>query len=335
MKVDLPYVQAYWKNGVFFTYYRRDGRLIRIRGDFDTPDWHATYRKIHDTWGAEEASPHLSGTLRWLIQRYKESPRWKRLKPATRASYDRYLSELDDAYGIRNWSLLRRSNVIELRDKHQDSPRRANYYLQLLSILGEVAIDRDIRTDNPAKGIEKLQGGAGWRAWEPEELLWFEGAARNAACRLAYYLALFTGQREGDVLSMTWNAVRDGAVEVMQQKTGARVVIPLHPVLSDVLSETAKRGMFIVCTEAGAQYTTDGFKTMWRREILSCGLDGVQFHGLRKNASGALAEAGCTDEEIMSITGHKTRSMISLYTRYARQKLLAQSAMRKMANRTQ
>jgi len=35
----------------------------------------------------------------------------------------------------------------------------------------------------------------------------------------------------------------------------------------------------------------------------------------------------------MAITGHKTRGMVSLYTRYAQQRALAQSAMRKLVNR--
>ena len=45
-------------------------------------------------------------------------------------------------------------------------------------------------------------------------------------------LALFTGQRQGDVLQMKWSDVRDGVVSVIQEKTGVRVWIPIHRALA-------------------------------------------------------------------------------------------------------
>jgi integrase len=52
-------------------------------------------------------------------------------------------------------------------------------------------------------------------------------------------------------------------------------------------------------------------------------------HGLRKSAAAALAEAGCSDREIMAITGHQSPRMVSHYTKSADQKRLARSAMAK------
>ena len=50
-------------------------------------------------------------------------------------------------------------------------------------------------------------------------------------------------------------------------------------------------------------------------------------HGLRKAAARRLAEAGCTDRQIMSITGHKTAQEVGRYTRSAEQMKLAEQAM--------
>ncbi|MEC9268533.1 MAG: tyrosine-type recombinase/integrase [Pseudomonadota bacterium] len=331
MKIDLPYVQAYEARGKLFTYYRRDGKRIRIKGEPDTAEWKAEYHKIHDTWG-QDPKAVLYGSIGWLIDTYRVSPRWHRLKPATQASYSRYLSEMIDRYNRMDWRTVDRPLLIEVQEKFQDSPKRADYYISLFSILGEVAIDKGIRTDNPAKGIKKLGPSKEWRAWEADELLWFEGTAQHPAMRLAYYLALYTGQRQADVLAMSWRDIKDGTIKVIQSKTGEECWIPLHENLAEALN-VKKRGYTIVSTEKGQPYTDNGFTTLWRRAILECGLDGVQFHGLRKNATAALAECGCTEDEIMSITGHKTRAMVALYTRSARQKLLAQAAMRKLTNR--
>ena len=92
-------------------------------------------------------------------------------------------------------------------------------------------------------------------------------------------------------------------------------------------------GTNIVHREDGRSYTGDGFSAIFRREQKRLGLDGLQFHGLRHTAAARLAEAGCTDREIMSILGHRTASMVSRYTRKADQKRLAKAAIVKLESR--
>ncbi len=45
-----------------------------------------------------------------------------------------------------------------------------------------------------------------------------------------------------------------------------------------------------------------------------------------------MAEAGCTDREIMAVTGHRTTAMVSHYTRHADQKRRASAAIHKLQN---
>jgi len=52
-------------------------------------------------------------------------------------------------------------------------------------------------------------------------------------------------------------------------------------------------------------------------------------HGLRKAAARRLAEAGCSTQEIMAVTGHKTLSEVERYTRAAEQERLNAAAMAK------
>ncbi len=53
-------------------------------------------------------------------------------------------------------------------------------------------------------------------------------------------------------------------------------------------------------------------------------------HGLRKAAAARLAELGCTDHEIMAFGGWKTMKEVQRYTSAARQKILADNAVRKV-----
>lgn len=57
--------------------------------------------------------------------------------------------------------------------------------------------------------------------------------------------------------------------------------------------------------------------------------DDLVFHGLRKTAAVRLAEAGCSTEQIKSITGHRSDDMAAYYARQANQKVLARAAMGK------
>jgi integrase len=63
----------------------------------------------------------------------------------------------------------------------------------------------------------------------------------------------------------------------------------------------------------------------------AAGLPQCSVHGLRKAAAARLAELGCTEQEIMSITGHKTSKEIARYTKSANQKVRAERAIDKMS----
>jgi integrase len=55
---------------------------------------------------------------------------------------------------------------------------------------------------------------------------------------------------------------------------------------------------------------------------------------LRKAAARRLAEAGCTEHEISSITGHASLKEVQRYTKSADQKRLAIAAMAKVKTST-
>ena len=202
----------------------------------------------------------------------------------------------------------------------------------MLSILFSFAMLRGWRTDNPCKQVKKLRGGKSYEPW-PEVAIERFRAEANPRMVWAMELALHTGQRRGDVLAMQWGQIEDGCISVAQQKTGGRLLIPIHPDLAAVLDEIPRVGTNIVHREDGRAYTGTGFSALFRREQQRLGLGGLQFHGLRHTAAVRLAEAGATDRELMSILGHRTASMVTKYTRRAEQERLAEAAIVKLKPR--
>lgn len=124
------------------------------------------------------------------------------------------------------------------------------------------------------------------------------------------------------------------SIWVMQQKTGAKLSIPLHRDLLAVLALAEREHMTILITMYGRAFTVDGL-SQWMRDAITAAelpLD-CQPHGLRKAAGRRLAEAGCSANEIMSVLGHKTLAEAERYTRQADQARLATAAVVKLEAR--
>jgi integrase len=199
---------------------------------------------------------------------------------------------------------------------------------------------------NPAVKIPNLEmgDGEGWRPWEPEAIQVampdFAGIARTA-----FYLAYFTGQRNSDIRKMKWTDIAGDEIHVIQDKTGAEVWVPLHPDLQAELAVTERRGETIIAAEllqsdglpnrtAGQPLSKRALDKYWQDQRRVLGLSGDNhentLHGLRKNATINLLEAGCTNSQVKAITGHSTDQMVNHYAKKVNQRGQAREAMNKI-----
>jgi hypothetical protein len=135
---------------------------------------------------------------------------------------------------------------------------------------------------------------------------------------------------------MTWSDFVDDTIRVAQQKTAAKLAIPIHGALQRELAVTNHNHETILATAYGKRFSLKGFGNMISNAIKEAGLPKrCKAHGLRKAAARRLAEAGCSASEIAAITGHKTLAEVERYTRAADQERLARQAMqRQSANRS-
>src|SRR5262249_6277602 len=145
---------------------------------------------------------------------------------------------------------------------------------------------------------------------------------------LPLLLALWTGQRQGDLLRLPWSAYDGTHIRLRQSKGGRPVVIKVGAPLKAALDRTAKRSTIILTTSDGKPWTPDGFRASWGKACRRAGIVGVTFHDLRGTSVTRLAIAGCTEAEIATITGHSLRSVRAILdTHYlARDPALGDSA---------
>ena len=132
-------------------------------------------------------------------------------------------------------------------------------------------------------------------------------------------LALWTGQRQGDLLRLPWSAYDGKHIRLRQSKTGRRVVIRVGAPLKAVLDAAPKRSTIILTTSDGKPWTSDGFRASWGKACKRAGVVGLTFHDLRGTAVTQLALAGCTEAEIATITGlslSSVRAVLDTHWRY-------------------
>lgn len=284
---------------------------------------------------AEARKPQVqqSGTMGELIALYKASPEFLGKADSTRKDYRRYLDLLEQAAGQKLVRELDREAVLDIRDAYADRPRKAHFVVQVLSILCAFALERPKAFGlqaNPCMKIKKLAKPDPYKPW-PQDLIEAFAARAYDELRWIAACAFFTGQRAGDCRAMTWNHYRQGWLSVVQQKTSTRLEIPAHPAFADMLErEVRRRGVVIFTTRTGKAWTAAHLTHEIARIVRECGHDGYSLHGLRKNATNMLIEAGCSTKEVQAITGHATLAMVEHYGRDASQKRLAGSAMVKL-----
>jgi integrase len=139
-------------------------------------------------------------------------------------------------------------------------------------------------------------------------------------------MALYTGQRQADVLAVIWSDISSGTIAVVQEKTQTKVWIAIHRDLRPILDEIPKSAMTVLINQAGKAWTGNGFRATWRKDRANP--KHLGFDGLRKSAVVFLLEAGSTDAEVSAVTG-QSRGMVEHYARMVNRKKLAAAAVLK------
>lgn len=284
----------------------------------------------------EKRAPDAPGTIGALCISYFKSPEFIALRDTSKAGYRSRIEAIRVAHAHRTLSGMTREGIVtKILQPYADRPGQRLAILKMLRVLIRHAIAIGWINHDPSFGIKRPKTHE-IRAWTEEEIAQFEARWPIVSKqRLAFALMLYTGQRRSDVHRMTWADVNGDAIRVLQQKTGAKLTVPLHRELRAALADAARDHVTIINTAFGKPFTVDGFSAFMRDAIESAGLPlACQPHGLRKAAGRRLAEAGCTARQIMAILGHKTLSEAERYTRDADQAHLATAAIMKLEGRT-
>lgn len=333
--VELKHINKVVKpNGRVYYYHRRTGK--RILGDYGSAEFLENYA------AASRFDDPSKGKLAGLITAFRASADFRRLAPKTQRDYDRFLDMIRDEFGTMPEEALEDKRVrrvfFEWRDRLSNRPRYADYAWSVLRRLLAYGYDQGTISVNHAVRPRRLY--ASDRAdiiWEPGQIEAFCAVAA-VELRRAMAFGLFLGQRQGDLLRLGRQHYADGWFDFRQGKTGRRVRIPAHRDFRPIVEATPADQLLFLTTKTGRPWQADHFRHSWRAATRKAGLDGLHFHDLRGTSVTMLAEVGCTDQEIATITRlslERTRAILDKYM--ARTRPLAMAAIRRLenANRTE
>ena len=333
--MKLPkYVQAWVDHdGRAHHYFRRPGfPRVRLPGLPWSPSFMAEYEKAisgaRTAIGAGRVKP---GSVAAVIAEYKDSREFFGSKSAgTQRMRRGILDRFRAAYGDRPFALLPPEWIEALLDSKP--PHAARSWRATLRSLCQFGVKRRyLRTDPTANIKQRAIKGDGFHTWTEDEISQFvRFHPLGTKPRLALALLLYTAQRRSDVVKMGRQHIRDGWLHVKQEKTDKPLAIPVHPELRAVLDATPSAQLTFLVTATGKPYGGNAFSAQFRNWCDAAGLPKhCKPHGLRKAACRRLAEAGCSGNEIMAISGHATLKELVRYTKAADQARLARNAMAK------
>jgi hypothetical protein len=190
-------VQTYW-------YAWRGGGAPRLRGEPGTPEFIASYNEAV----ARKLTPQ-TGVLSAIIERFKTSEAFGDLADRTKADYLKKIRLIEKEFGTFPLAALtdKRSREVFRTWRYElarTSRRQADYAFAVLSLILAWALDNGLVDANPCTRMGRLYGSS------RSDKIWTEADEANfnakapAHMHLPLLMALWTGQRQGDLLALKW-----------------------------------------------------------------------------------------------------------------------------------
>jgi integrase len=188
---------------------------------------------------------------------------------------------------------IKRVMVATFHDRlGERSPVSANRHLALLSHVMKFACRIGAAEQNPCKGVERHTERERRRYISDAEYLAVHGRA-TPVMRVLMDLAYLTGQRQGDIVKLTYRQFETDGIAFEQAKTGRKLIVrwsdALHGVIAQARELSRIDSLYVVCTAHGQPYTLSGLRTAWQRLMRGCMDAGAlserfTFHDIRAKA---------------------------------------------------
>ncbi len=288
-----------------------------------------------------EGTPRYAGTFQQVLNDYQRSSTFTDLAKTTKDDYIARIRLIEKRFGDMPLRAMEdpraRSEFLGWRDEIAATgrTRSADLSFAVLARIVSWAHNRRLISTNQCEKPGRLHKGSRVTSvWSEAELRQFMASAPPQIA-LPVMIALWTAQRQGDILSLTWAAYDGATLKLRQSKTGVSLSVPCAAPLRAMLD--AARGdqpdtANICKTMRGTVWTSHGFRASFKTAVARAKIKGRTFHDLRGTAVTRLALAGASVPEIASTTGHSLKDVEAMLDKHylSRDRALGESAIAKL-----
>jgi integrase len=282
-------------------------------------------RKIHEgTYGKPTGST--------VFIDFAESVYLPWSKENKRSTSDKYYVEVFKAFFKRKtFAELSPMLIEKFKSERRKTPTRAgkprrpasiNRELECLSSIFSMAMRKPHRliSENPCREVTKLleeNQRNRYLSAEEEERLLAACVGDRAHLRPIIILALNTGMRRGEILSLKWCQVdfQRNFIHLVRTKSGKQRDVPINSVVREELLalQSSSKAEFVFASPMTGRAITDCKKAFTKARELA-GLEDLHFHDFRHTAATRMAETGAEPSTIKDILGHSDLRMTDRYT---------------------
>ena len=302
------------------------GPRIRLRAEFGSPDFNAEYQTAVSGTPRRVKGAPSTGTLEWLIARYRETAAWSVLSLATRRQRENIFLQVLKTAGGKPFLKINVATVRAGCERRSHTPAQSRHFLDAMRGLFRWAAKAQFVKIDPTAGVEnpERRKGDGFIPWTEEHVAAYEARWQiGTRQRVWLDVLLYTGLRRGDAVQLGRQHVRDGVATIKTAKSNftVTVTLPILPVLAETLAAGPCGDLTFIVGERGQPLTKESFGNMFREACAAADVPGSA-HGVRKIAATRAANAGATVAQLEAIFGWSGGRMASLYTRSADRKRL-------------
>ncbi len=237
------------------------------------------------------------------------------LRPSTRRQYETASRHIAHALQMFAPHELLPRHIAEFRATMADTPNMANRCLSVLRFAMDYALELGLIDRNPAIGIKRMPEAKRPRLITPDE---YQAIYAQAGPRLQCIMDLcyLTAQRITDVLTIRRSQLRDGGIEFVQQKTGARLLVRA-PGLADVIERAkslhgAVQPLTLFRSRRGGSPHYRTIRDQWEAACEAAGVEDAHLHDLRAMS---LTHAKAQGRDATALAGHTAEAMTLRYLR--------------------
>jgi integrase len=254
--------------------------------------------------------------LPWARQN-KRSASFDELRARTLANYFKGQTLADISPLLIERFKRERAECITHRGR-KVSASTINNELALLSRICSMAVDNGLLAFNPCARVRRLRVNINRIRFlkRDEETRLLEHLPTEPV-RGIVQLALLTGMRRGELLTLKWPQVdlAQGQLLVTNTKTGLDRQIPISSAARAVLlrAQTRRINELVFPGPRRRILSFCALRAPFLRACATAEIEGLRFHDLRHTAATRMAEAGASITDIRDVLGHANIQMTARY----------------------